>query len=224
MAALLLGGALAAPSAALAQTAVGTLGASTSDRYRGLGPSYPGAVVRAGAVVDTEVGAYANVLAQYQLKDRHWGRSQLLFGWSRPIDADWGWDVGGARTLFGADRDYDYTEWMAGIVHRDGSVRAWWAHHYYGQRPGSLYLEANASWPFANEWRLVGHLGRLGYLGNGPYGPWAARVDGLLGLAWSHDAFDVRFTVDGLLAGREPYGHIYGSAGQAATLSFTWAY
>jgi hypothetical protein len=49
-------------------------------------------------------------------------------------------------------------------------------------------------------------------------------VDALVGLAWSADAFDVRFTVDGLLAGRAPPSHTDGGAAPGAVLSASWAF
>jgi hypothetical protein len=216
---------LALAGSACAQDAVGTLGTASADRYRGLGPTYGGALLRAGGSVDSPLGLYASGAAQYQVEGAHWGRNQVLAGVSRSIDADWSWDLAGARTFFGQDADYDYTEWMVGLLHRDGGVRAWWSRHYYGQRAGSLYLEANASYALSSRWRLIGHVGRLGYLGGDPaWPPPGPRVDGLVGLAWSEDGFDVRLTVDGLLSGRAPSSHTDGGAAPGAVLSASWAY
>lgn len=213
--------------AAHAQDATLSLGAASSDRYRGLGPTYEGPVARASASIETPaLGAYASGATAWQLQDGHWGRSQAMAGISRAIGGTaWSWDAGAARTWFGQDHDYAYTEWMAGLLHRDGAVRAWWSKHYYGGPVGSLYLEASGSLELSSRWRALAHVGQLRYLRAAPGGyRWDPRTDGLVGLAWSGGAFDARLTLDGLLAGHEPHGLTGGGASSGLVLSAAWTY
>jgi hypothetical protein len=217
--------AIGAAAPATAQEVVGTVGLATADRYRGTAPFYDGPLLRIGASIDTSIGAYASGAAAWQFQGTHWGRSQLLLGLSRPIVDDWAWDLAAASTFFGDDREYDYTEAMLGVIHRDVSVRAWWTRHYYGQEQGSLYLEANGSVPLSSRWRVVAHVGRLSYIAASYGGTrWPPRVDGLAGLAWSVGAFDARVTIDGLLSGSAPFAHADGLAGHGIQASASWAF
>ncbi len=210
-----------APQGAQAQAVVGTVGVASADRYRGLESIVPGPVLRAGASLDTTSGIYASAAAQWLVDARDWGRSQVLVGWTHPVAGAWSLDAGAARSFFGADHDYDYTEWMVGAVHPDGTLRAWWSPHYFGQRPASVYLDGNASMALSSRWRLVGHLGWLTYIGT-EYGfRWDSRADALVGLAWSQGSWDVRLTVDGLLSGHPPDAETDGHSGAAAVVTLS---
>ena len=212
------------PLPAAAQAVVGSVGVASADRYRGLESIVPGPVLRAGASLDTPMGLYASGAAQWLVDAHDWGRSQVLVGWTHPVAGAWSLDTGVARSFFGADHDYDFTEWMVGAVHPDGTVRAWWSRHYFGQRPASVYVDGNASFALSSRWRAVGHLGWLTYIGT-QYGyRWDSRADALAGLAWSQGDLDVRLTVDGLLSGRPPSAETDGHTGAAVVLAVSRAF
>ena len=196
--------------AARAQVAA-TLGIDSVDRYRGTGTDDVGPVLRASAMGDTAAGAYGGIAGLWRTRDAGLASADAMIGWSGRLESLpglaalsplWGWDVAVHRRHDGEGARYDFSELMAGVIAPEGSLRTWYAPHYFGGRTHTLYTELNGSHALDERWRVFGHLGWL------HYGPSPAttvrpgyRVDTLLGIAHAFDRWDLRLSRDGIVAG-----------------------
>ncbi len=196
--------------AAHAQVA-GTLGIDSVNRYRGVGTDDVGPVLRASAMADTPWGAYGGISGLWRTRDAGLASVDAMLGWSGRLDAfsaldavapEWGWDAGVHRTHYGEGSQYDFTEAMVGLLAPDASLRTWYAPRYFGTRTHTLYTELGANHAFDDHWRAFAHVGWLHY---GPAPTYQARigdrVDTLLGIGWTVDAWDLRLSRDGLVSG-----------------------
>lgn len=189
-----------------------TLGIDSVNRYRGTGTDDVGPVLRASAMGDIAAGAYGGIAGLWRTRDAGLASADALVGWSgrlaslpglATLSPQWGWDVAAHRTHYGDGARYDFTELMAGVIAPEGSLRAWYAPHYFGGRLHTLYTELNGSHALDDRWRLFGHLGWLHY---GPSSAYQARIgdraDALVGIGVTLDRWDLRLSRDGIVAGK----------------------
>lgn len=197
--------ALALACAAHAQFA-GTLGISSTDRYRGMGTGEAGAVLRASAMADLPAGAYGGISGLWRTRDAGLASAEAMIGWSGRLDAlppDWGWDFAVRRTHYGGAGDKDFTEAMLGVLGPDFALRTWFAPHYFGGYTRTFYTELNASHAPDPRWHVFGHVGWLHY---GPAADYQERTpdrtDTLVGIGATLSRWDVQLARDGIVAGR----------------------
>ena len=205
---------LTLPGAACAQFA-GSLGIDSVDRYRGTGTDDRGPVVRASAMVDATSGlasgAYGGLSGLWRTRDGGLASADAILGWSGRLDTvtafdalapDWGWDAGVHRRHEGEDSRYDFSEAMLGVRGPGGSLRTWFAPHYFGGTTHTFYTELDASHAFDDHWHAFAHVGWLHY---GPAGASASRLpdrtDTLAGISYAISNWDVRLSHDALLGG-----------------------
>jgi hypothetical protein len=215
LACVLAAAAVAWASPARAQFA-GTLNVDSVNRYRGTGTDDHGPVLRASVMADSPFaaasGAYVGLAGLWRTRDAGLASVDALAGWSGRFNAlaafdglapDWGWDVGVHRTHYGESSRYDFSEAMVGLLAPGWSARAWWAPHYFGGSTSSLYSELNGSRELDEHWHVFGHLGAIRY-GHPPYGQphTAGRTDTLVGIGYARDAWDLRLSRDGIVAGK----------------------
>ena len=202
---------LALAGAARAQFAA-TLDVDSVNRYRGTGTGDVGPVVRASVMADAPQGAYGGVAGLWRTRDAGLASVDAMAGWSGRLDAlpgladlapQWAWDAGVHRTHYGDGARYDFTEAMAGLIAPQGSLRAWYAPHYFGGGTHTLYTELNAIHAFDDRWHAFAHVGWLHY---GPAPAYQARpgdrVDTLAGIGCTLDRWDLRLSRDGIVAGQ----------------------
>lgn len=192
---------------------VATLGIDSVNRYRGTGTDDVGPVVRASAMGDSPLGAYGGVAALWRTLDAGLASIDAMAGWSGRLDAlpgldglspQWAWDVAVHRTHYGEEgTHYDFSELMAGVIAPEGSLRTWYAPHYFGGRIHTFYTELNGNHALDDRWRVFAHLGWLHY---GVSSTWQARltdrIDTLVGIGHSFDRWDLRLSRDGIVAGQ----------------------
>ncbi len=201
---------LALAGAARAQFS-GTLGIDSVNRYRGVGTDDVGPVLRASAMADTPWGAYGGIAGLWRTRDAGLASVDAMLGWSGRLNAfsaladaspDWGWDAGVHRTHYGEGSQYDFTEAMVGLLAPNASLRTWYAPRYFGSRSHTYYTELGANHAFDDHWRAYAHAGWLHY---GPAPAYQARigdrVDTLVGIGYTVDAWDLRLSRDGLVSG-----------------------
>ena len=201
---------LACAGTARAQVA-GTLGIESVNRYRGTGTDDVGPVLRASAMADSPWGAYGGVSGLWRTRDAGFASADAMVGWSGRLNTlgaldtlapDWGWDAGVHRTHYGESSRYDFSEAMLGLLAPGATLRTWYAPRYFGGRSHTYYTELDASHAFDEHWHAFGHLGWLHY---GPAPAYQARTadrtDTLVGIGWTMDAWDLRLSRDGIVAG-----------------------
>jgi len=197
--------------AARAQFA-GTLAIDSTNRYRGTGTDDVGPVLRAGAMVDSHLGAYAGIAGLWRTRDAGLASADALVGWSGRLESlpglaalspQWGWDVAAHRTHYDKDAGDDFSEFMLGLIAPEGSLRTWYAPHYFGGRLHTLYTELNGSHALDDRWRVFAHLGWLHYGASPAYsGRPGDRVDTLVGIGHAFDRWDLRLSRDAIVAGQ----------------------
>jgi hypothetical protein len=203
--------ALAFAGGARAQVA-GTLGVDSVNRYRGADTDDRGPVLRASAMGDTPWGAYGGVSALWRTRDAGFASADAMLGWSGRLATigaldslapDWGWDAGIHRMHYAGGTRYDFTEAMLGLLAPGAALRAWYAPRYFGGHSRTLYTELDASRAFDEHWHAFAHLGWLHY-GPAPAYQWRVpdRIDTLLGIGWTADAWELRLSRDGIVSGR----------------------
>jgi hypothetical protein len=202
--------ALALPCAAHAQFAA-ALGIDSVNRYRGVGTDDVGPVVRASVMADSALGAYGGVSALWRTRDAGLASADALVGWSGRLNElsglvalapGWGWDAAVHRTHYGEGARYDFSEAMVGLLAPVGSLRAWFAPHYFGGNTHTLYVELDANHAFDDRWHAFVHAGWLHY---GPAPQYQSRepdrVDTLAGIGFTISSWDFRLARDGIVAG-----------------------
>ena len=202
---------LALAGAARAQFAA-TLGVDSANRYRGTGTDDVGPVVRASVMADAPQGVYGGVAGLWRTRDAGLASADAMLGWSRRLDElpgledlapQWALDAGVRRTHYGhASALYDFSEAMVGLVAPEGSLRTWYAPHYFGGAVRTFYTEINTSHAFDDHWHAFAHVGWLHY---GPAPAYQARLgdrtDTLVGIGWTASRWDLRLSRDGIAAG-----------------------
>jgi hypothetical protein len=203
--------ALALPHAAHAQFAA-TLGIASVNRYRGVGTDDVGPVVRASAMADSALGAYGGVSGLWRTRDAGLASAEAMVGWSgrlselpglAALSPGWGWDAAMRRTHYGEGARYDFSEAMVGLLAPVGSLRTWYAPHYFGGTTHTLYTELDASRAFDDRWHAFGHVGWLHYGHAATYlSRVPDRVDTLLGIGVTLSSWDFHLARDGIVAGQ----------------------
>ena len=196
--------------AAQAQFA-GTLAMASANRYRGTGTDDAGPVVRASVMADAAAGAYGGVAGLWRTRDAGLASVDAMVGWSGRLETlpglamlspQWGWDVAVHRTHYGEGARYDFSELMAGLIGPEGSLRTWYAPHYFGGRIHTFYTELNGAHALDERWRVFGHVGWLHY---GPSPTYQARLgdraDTVAGIGYAFARWDFRLSRDGIAAG-----------------------
>ena len=202
--------ALALPCAAHAQFAA-TLGVDSVNRYRGTGTDDVGAVVRASAMADSSLGAYGGVSGLWRTRDAGLASADAMVGWSgrlnelpglAALSPGWGWDAALHRTHYGEGARYDFSEAMVGLLAPAGSLRTWFAPHYFGGTMHTLYTELDASHAFDDRWHAFGHVGWLHYSHAAMYQSRVPdRADTLVGIGVTLSSWDFHLARDGIVAG-----------------------
>ncbi|MGJ7918617.1 TorF family putative porin [Massilia sp. LXY-6] len=130
---------------------------------------------------DLAGGWYAGGFASpATLGERRQGELIVYGGRAGRLASGLSWDAGISRTTFLRDRDYDYTEFHAGLALDRASVRLFLSPAYYGDEP-TAYLDLNAFHPLDERLRLTFHAGLLHTFG--AYAGPRDRADLRLGLA-----------------------------------------
>jgi uncharacterized protein (TIGR02001 family) len=182
------------PLGAVAQT---TASIAWMSDYRVRGVSLDGGRPSAQLSVDhdTSFGLYGGAtMARARLPNTGADALATAYaGYAHRAVADLTWEAGAARTMFRAGRDYDYTEWYAGLARPDLNARLYWSPRYFGVAGASWYGEANAVVALARTLDLQLHAGVLraqdghtnlnGYEARVWHGP--ARADVRIGLTWT---------------------------------------
>ena len=202
--------ALALPCAAHAQFAA-TLDMTSVNRYRGTGTDDVGPVVRTSVMADSALGAYGGVSGLWRTRDAGLASADAMVGWSGRLNAlpalaalspGWAWDAALHRTHYGEGARYDFSEAMVGLLAPVGSLRTWFAPHYFGGTLHTLYTELNASHAFDDRWHAFGHAGWLHYGHAAMYQSRVPdRVDTLAGIGVTLSSWDFRLARDGIVAG-----------------------
>jgi uncharacterized protein (TIGR02001 family) len=179
----------ALPAAAQTSGAV-TLVSEYAVRGISLGAGRPALQVRIER--DMADGWYAGGFASpVRLGDRGQGELIVYGGRAGQMPSGLSWDAGVHRAVFVRDRQYDYTEFHAGLALDRASVRMFLSPAYYGEE-ATAYLDLNAFQPLDERWRITAHAGRLHAFGGYPGGA-GRRTDLRLGLAGAFGDYSVEF-------------------------------
>ena len=179
----------------------GNLGFASSERYRGVSTEYTGPLLRAGVSADFESGAFLEASTLWIIDSQQLTRTRLLLGLAGRVGTDLSVEAGLMRTHFNGDGSYDFTELLLGLMKGDQVARLWISPHYQGSDGLTAYPEYDVSFPIAEGWRALAHVGAIRYF---KAAGGKTRIDGLLGVSWSQDRFNLRLTRDGLLRGPPP--------------------
>jgi len=184
--------AFAAPACAQVS---GSLGVVSDYRYRGYSLSNDEPALQGDIEWAATDGFYAGLFAS-TVRDPHGANGALWIpyaGFARRDSRGHSWDVGVRWSHFDAASGYDYPEVHVGVAFRRVTLRAHYAHDYFGGAPG-VYVEVDGGIPFADRWQVLLHAGAAHDVENGGAG---TRYDVRAGFSLATRVCDVSLSWQG---------------------------
>jgi len=184
--------AFAAPACAQVS---GSLGVVSDYRYRGYSLSNDEPALQGDIEWAATDGFYAGLFVS-TVRDPHGANGALWIpyaGFARRDSRGHSWDVGVRWSHFDAASGYDYPEVHVGVAFRRVTLRAHYAHDYFGGAPG-VYVEVDGGIPFADRWQVLLHAGAAHDVENGGAG---TRYDVRAGFSLATRVCDVSLSWQG---------------------------
>ena len=179
-------------------------------RYRGVSLSDSNPAAQLAIAYDDASGWYggafaSNVELGYPSKQEL--QAVAFAGYARRLPSGLSFEAGADYSVITGSRNYDSAEVYVGVASDDVSARLYYAPLYFGQEPGVIYGEINASHRFLDWVRLLAHGGVLRNISDSIYGRHLDRYvfDASVGVVFDFDLFTAQLSWVGINTLSTPY-------------------
>jgi uncharacterized protein (TIGR02001 family) len=179
-------------------------------RYRGVSLSDNKPAAQLAVAYDDASGWYGGAFASnvdlgYPTKQEL--QAIAFAGYARRLPSGLSFEAGADYSVITGGRNYNSAEVYVGIASDNVSARLYYAPLYFGQEPGVIYGEINASHRLLDWVRLLAHGGVLRNISESAYGRRADRhvFDASIGVVLDFDQFSAQLSWVGINSLNTPY-------------------